>query len=97
MYWALEYEPWHKRASVTVADFFRTFGRKSTGVNAIRTSDGLFHTQYRLTAPTRRELDRAMADYLKDYPYMGYETRVLYHPRYYRGMWTATMKRSNKC
>ena len=96
-YWTLAYQPWHKRCAITLSDFMRTVGRKARGVHAIRTADGNFHTQYRLTAPTRRELDQAMADYLADYPYRGYETRVLYEPRFYRGMWTATMKRANKC
>lgn len=96
-YYSLAYQPWHERLAIIVADFVRNFGRKRRETTALRSQDGLFHTQYRISAPTRRALDDAMADYVKSYPHFGYETRVLHPPRFYRGVWTATLKRANKC
>ena len=96
-FYTLEFLPWRERLMIVVADFVRNFGRKRRETTALRSPDGPFHTQYYISAATRRALDEAMADYLKSYPTFGYDTRVLYPPRYKRGVWTATLKRANKC
>lgn len=96
-YFTLECQPWAERAKIIVFDFLRTLGKKPRGVTSLRSNQGLFAAQFRLSAGTRRELDQAIIDMFRDYPTFGYETKIIRAPRFYRGVWTATIYKTNKC